>query len=79
MDANELRRLRGDSLSLEPLKDDLATAASKTKAPAQFKVDTRKQSDRRKGGERRETLRFQEDRRQKDRRPRKTWESGKNL
>jgi len=79
MNSKEFSRLRADSLSLEPLAGETMTAAPVTMAPAQFKANTRSKSDRREGADRRESLRFQNDRREKDRRPRKSWESGKNL
>ena len=79
MNSKEWGRLRAEGLSLEPIETAGTTSAPASKDPAQFRVNTRGKSDRRKGAERRETLRFQDDRRKTDRRPRKSWESGKNL
>lgn len=67
--------------ALEPLEGE-AAAKKDPGAPqgkAKFQANTRDGKDRRTTSERREQLRLQDDRRKKDRRPRKTWESGKNL
>ena len=72
-------------LSLEPLPDPnllhyepVKPAADK----ANFHAETRAKqvTDRRVSSERRQTLRFEAERRSgTDRRPRKTWEPGKNI
>ena len=74
-------------LSLEPLPDPnlmqyeppkTAAAAEKAK----FLADSRNKqtADRRVNGERRKELRFEADRRSgKERRPKKSWEPGKNI
>ncbi len=58
-------KLNLDELSLEPIEPE---GTSPSQGPAKFKVDTRSGSDRRKSGERRQTVRFEADRRQGDRR-----------
>ena len=68
-------------LSLVPLEDDAApTPAAPATGRAKFHAQTRDGGDRRVQGERREQLRMTPDRRtDKDRRPRSSWERGKNL
>ena len=73
-------------LSLEPLPDANVLQYEPPKAPvaekAAFHAETRskKVTDRRINPDRRQVLRFEPDRRTgKDRRPRKSWEPGKNL
>jgi hypothetical protein len=69
--------------SLEPQPGDAVAPAAATapvKGRSNFHANTREGCDRRVQGERRETLRFQDDRRTgKDRRPRKSWTPGSNL
>ena len=70
------------TLELEPLEGEKKStpAPEKTEGAATFHANTRTGSDRRKSTDRREMIRFEDDRRaKKDRRPRRTWESGKNL
>lgn len=68
-----------DQLALEPM-DDKVTAASAPGAPVKFHADTRSGKERRLLADRRQELRFQDDRRSGlDRRPKKTWEPGSNL
>ena len=55
-----------DGLSLEPIAPNAAAPSSRGKAV--FKIDTRGGGDRRKGVDRRQTVRFEKDRRQVDRR-----------
>lgn len=71
-------------LSLEPIPDPNVLKYEPPKGPdkTKFQAESRskKGADRRVGGERRETLRFEPDRRSGvDRRPRKSWEPGKNI
>lgn len=66
-------------LSLEPIADPAAAGVPK---PAPFHADTRHKvkTERRVTADRREVIRFQDDRRcGKDRRPKKSWEPGSNL
>lgn len=77
------------TLELEPLdtadaqKLGAATAtpvkAAASSERAVFHPNTRAKTDRRVLADRRQELRMTPDRRQKDRRPRKTWEGGSNL
>ena len=70
------------TLELEPLESDkkAAPAPMNPEGVATFHANTRSGGDRRKSTDRREVIRFEDDRRaKKDRRPRRTWESGKNL
>lgn len=55
-----------ESLSLEPIEPAEATPSSR--GPAKFQIDTRVAGDRRKSDDRRQTIRFEKDRRQGDRR-----------
>lgn len=55
-----------EELSLEP--QEPAAAEPTTKGPAQFKIDTRSGNDRRCGTDRRQSIRFEADRRQGSRR-----------
>jgi hypothetical protein len=68
-------------LSLEPMEGESPAGGAQAPATgkAKFQVNTRDGKDRRAHGERREEVRFQDDRRKKDRRPRKTWEPGRNI
>ena len=69
-------------LELEPLEAEKKSAAALQKGAGNttFHANTRNGRDRRKSSDRREMIRFEDDRRaQKDRRPRRTWEDGKNL
>lgn len=64
-----------EELSLEP--QETAAAAPTTKGPAQFKIDTRSGGDRRSGEDRRQSIRFEADRRQGSRRAKgSAWENG---
>lgn len=71
----------GLTLELEPLESEKNSAAPANAAgAATFHANTRCGRERRKRSDRREMIRFEDDRRaQKDRRPRRTWENGKNL
>jgi hypothetical protein len=73
-------------LSLEPMPDPHVMNYQPVPAPlaekAAFHAETRnkKVADRRVNPDRRKVLRFEPDRRTgKDRRPRKSWEPGKNI
>jgi hypothetical protein len=73
-------------LSLEPMPDPNVMNYQPPKVPveekAAFHAETRskKVTDRRINPDRRKVLRFEPDRRSgKDRRPRKSWEPGKNI
>ena len=59
------------------IKSDRAAPAA---GKAKFTANSRSTDERRKGGDRREEIRFEESRRAgKDRRPRKSWAPDKNL
>jgi hypothetical protein len=79
MNAKDLPGFSG--LSLVPLDEERPSVpASPTAGPAKFHANTRDGGDRRVQGERRQQLRMTADRRSgKDRRPRTSWEPGKNL
>lgn len=67
--------------SLEPLPDEALLKMAPVE-PTKFHADTRNKvkTDRRVLADRRQVLRFEPDRRSgKERRPRKTWEPGKNI
>ncbi|MCO6060218.1 hypothetical protein NG726_26615 [Pseudomonas sp. MOB-449] len=64
MNSNDKPNL--DELSLEPLESSAAAPSSRGKAV--FQIDTRGGGDRRKAGDRRQTIRFEQDRRQGNRR-----------
>jgi hypothetical protein len=79
MSPKDIHTIRFDELSLEPL-DTKPSIEAPLKGKASFTANTRAKTGRRKGGERREQVRFQDDRRSgDDRRPEKDWEKGKNL
>lgn len=75
----DLKYISLSNASLEPIDGPAVQAV--TTGPSKFTANTRdKTGDRRKVEDRRSELRFQENRRSnKDRRPVKTWEKGKNL
>jgi hypothetical protein len=80
MTSTEKGEISFANLSLEPIEDDtvlkIETPAAKFHADTRSKVKT----DRRVTADRREVLRFEPDRRSgKERRPKKTWEPGKNI
>jgi hypothetical protein len=80
MTSKEKSPIRATGLSLEPLEGEASPDAPAYTGTAKFTANTRGKSDRRKVSERRDVIRFEEDRRSSpDRRPRKSWESGKNL
>ncbi|MFC4864863.1 hypothetical protein ACS8MQ_27470 [Pseudomonas sp. MAHUQ-62] len=64
MNTNEKPNL--DKLSLKPIDPSEPTPSARGKA--KFQIETRQGGDRRKMGERRESIRFEEDRRQTNRR-----------
>ena len=74
-----------DDLSLEPMPDPnvLQYQPPKTKAEqpiVKMSGRNKKVTDRRTNADRRKVLRFEPDRRSgKDRRPRKSWDPGKNI
>jgi hypothetical protein len=71
-----------ETLELEPLEGEkkAVPAPAQPEGAAQFHANTRSGGERRQSVDRREMIRFEDDRRaKKDRRPRRTWESGKNL
>lgn len=74
MNTKDVSSLNLDHLSLEPMETSPLGGAPTT-GRATFNTDARgNQTDRRKGGDRRQTLRFEQDRRSgKDRRPLKSW------
>lgn len=59
-------KLNLEELSLEPIESTSASPSSKGKA--KFQIDTRGGADRRKAGDRRQSIRFEQDRRQGPRR-----------
>lgn len=64
-----------EDLSLEP--QEPAAPEPETKGPAKFAIDTRHVTDRRSGSDRRQSIRFEADRRQGDRRAKRgPWENG---
>ena len=78
MNTKDLHSLNLDSLSLEPIETP-SQAGAPVSGRATFNTDARGRTDRRKGGERRQTVRFEQDRRSgKDRRPLKNWFVGKH-
>lgn len=84
MPTDKFEELTLSDLSLEPIPDPNVLKYEPPKGPdkAKFQAESRskKGADRRLGSERRQTLRFEADRRSGvDRRPRKTWEPGKNI
>jgi hypothetical protein len=80
MTSNDKVEISFANLSLEPIEID---EALKIEVPAaKFHADTRNKvkTDRRVTADRRQVLRFEADRRSgKERRPKKTWEPGKNI
>ncbi len=76
--SSDLKDISLNGVGLEPLDGE---AARPIEGKAKFTPNTRdKKGDRREVEDRRKELRFQENRRaNKDRRPVKTWENGKNL
>ena len=62
MAANDSFELSLEELSLEPLEQPTEEPV-KAKAPAQFKIDTRGKSERRSHADRRNSIRFEADRR----------------
>ena len=86
MPTDKFEELTLADLSLEPMPDPNVLKYEPPKNPAadkaKFQADFRnkKSADRRVNGERRQTLRFEPDRRSGvERRPKKTWEPGKNI
>ena len=78
MNTKDLHSLNLDSLSLEPIEPS-SQGGAPVSGRATFNTDTRGRVDRRKGGDRRQALRFEPDRRSgKDRRPLKGWIVGKH-
>lgn len=70
--------LRLDELSLEPVEP--VEAGPPARSPTKFQIDTRGGGDRRKSGERRQTIRFEKDRRQGDRRAKSApWDRGVDI
>ena len=59
-------KLNLDEINLEPIAP--AAAAPSSRGTAVFKIDTRGGGDRRKGTDRRQSIRFEQDRRQVERR-----------
>lgn len=73
----DLKDISLNGIGLELLADE---AMQSPKGPSQFTANTREKIDRRQTEDRRNEFRFQENRREnKDRRPVKSWENGKNL
>lgn len=58
-----LEELSLEALSLEPMDQPATTQAQAAKAAAQFKIDTRSKHERRLNSDRRNAIRFEEDRR----------------
>lgn len=81
MTSNEKAELSIADWTLEPIETDQALKIAPTE-PSKFHADTRHKvkTDRRVLADRRQVLRFEPDRRSgKERRPKKSWEPGKNL
>ena len=77
MSTKDFSSLKLGDLALEPIEGEPSKEAP-ISGRAQFKADTRSRVERRKGGDRRKTVRFQQDRRSgKDRRPTTGWTDGK--
>ena len=86
MPTDKFEELTLADLSLEPMPDPNLLNYEPPKGPAaekaKFQADVRnkKSTDRRVNGERRKTLRFEADRRSGvERRPKKSWDPGKNI
>jgi hypothetical protein len=74
----DLKHISLSGVGLEPVEGEAADA-SKT-GPAKFCANTRGKAERRETEDRRTEIRFEDNRRKnKDRRPIKSWEKGKNL
>jgi len=75
---SDLKDISLNGVGLEPLDGEVVKPIE---GKSKFTANTRdKKGDRREVEDRRKELRFQENRRaNKDRRPVKTWENGKNL
>jgi hypothetical protein len=65
METKDSLDLSLEELSIEPL-EPCAEAAGKAKAPAHFQIDTRGKTERRTHGDRRNSIRFEQDRRLND-------------
>jgi len=73
----DLKDISLNGIGLESFADE---AIQGPKGPSRFTANTREKTDRRQTEDRRTEFRFQENRREnKDRRPVKSWEKGKNL
>ena len=80
MTSKEKDEISFANLSLEPIDGDEALKIES--GTAKFHADTRSRikTDRRVTADRRQVLRFEPDRRSgKERRPKKSWEPGKNI
>lgn len=80
MESKDILEFSLEDLSLEPMEEPGAKPVE-SKAPAQFKVDTRGKTERRIHGDRRSSIRFEADRREtEDRRAGpKPWAHGTDL
>ncbi|WP_271411499.1 hypothetical protein [Pseudomonas sp. Q1-7] len=76
---NTSDKLNLDELGLEPIDGPGAKPSAQGKA--KFQIDTRGGGDRRKAGERRQSIRFEEDRRKGSRRGKSSdpWEQSADL
>lgn len=81
MSSKDLRDIRLSDAALEPLNEaPTPTVEAPLAGRAKFTANTRGKVERRNSTDRREAIRFQEDRRAgTDRRPRKGWDKGKIL
>lgn len=78
MNSKEKPEVSFANLSLEPMHGGPLEVVAK--APASFHPDTRSKHDRRVVADRRVELRFEPDRRSgKERRPKVSWDPGRNL
>jgi hypothetical protein len=81
MNSNEKAELSIAEWTLEPIETDTVLKIAPVE-PAKFHANTRSKikTDRRILADRRQILRFEPDRRSgKERRPKKTWDPGKNI
>ena len=81
MNSTEKGEVSFAELSLEPIEEDSVLKIGPA-APAKFHANSRSKTrvDRRVLADRREVIRFEKDRRSgKERRPKSSWEPGKNV
>ena len=80
MTSTEKTEFSFGNLSLEPIGDEALSIAPNQPAKSQRNSRSKKVTDRRVNTERRAVIRFEDDRRSgKERRPKSSWEPGKNI